>query len=233
VKCRCKIQIPEGPDPDNPQQRTLTITAWSQQDCDIAKQEIFAAANHDNQSLPAGHTERNHTIPNDKVGLVIGKGGATIKQIQTTTGARLQIPAEPDPGSSPPTRTISITGGGQAIEQAIQEIDRLVYRTGSAPLTSSGYGGYGQGYGGGYGQTSYGQYGYGQQTGYAAQYAGYMQQQGQASADPSQQAAQQGQPQGEQKYTKEQWKQWKQYYAQYGYDMPDECPEHLRAEKFE
>lgn len=167
------------------------------------------------------------------MGLVIGKGGATIKQIQTTTGARLQIPAEPDPGSSPPTRTISITGGGQAIEQAIQEIDRLVYRTGSAPLTSSGYGGYGQGYGGGYGQTSYGQYGYGQQTGYAAQYAGYMQQQGQASADPSQQAAQQGQPQGEQKYTKEQWKQWKQYYAQYGYDMPDECPEHLRAEKFE
>jgi len=249
MKCRCKILIPEGPDADNPQIRTLTINGWSQQDCEIAKQEILNASNPDNSSLPAGYVEKSHTIPNDKVGLVIGKQGVTIKQIQMQTGCRLQIPQEPDPGSSPPTRTISVSGPQHAIDSAIQEIDRLVFRTGAPPLTSTGYGGYeqqaaySQQYGG-YGQTGYAQqqYGYGQQAGYAQQYAGYGQQQqaqpqaqmASAGGIPQQQAGQlpQAQAEGEQKYTKEQWEQWRTYYAQYGYDMPAECPEHLRADNF-
>lgn len=30
-------------------------------------------------------------VPNDKVGLIIGKGGETIKSMQTRSGARIQV----------------------------------------------------------------------------------------------------------------------------------------------
>lgn len=46
-------------------------------------------------------------IPNDRVGLLIGKGGATVKAIQEKTGTTILIPPEPD-AADPLTRTISI-----------------------------------------------------------------------------------------------------------------------------
>jgi far upstream element-binding protein len=57
---------------------------------------------------------------------VIGRGGATIKEIQNRTGARIQIPPQPDPGSNPPVRTVTITGVGEAGNQAKYEIECLL-----------------------------------------------------------------------------------------------------------
>lgn len=38
-------------------------------------------------------------VPNDKVGLIIGRGGTTIKGIQQRTGANIQVPNVPDAGN--------------------------------------------------------------------------------------------------------------------------------------
>ncbi|KAJ4833279.1 hypothetical protein Tsubulata_013209 [Turnera subulata] len=60
-------------------------------------------------------------IPNNKVGLVIGKGGETIKNMQARTGARIQvIPLHLPPGDTSTERTVHIEGSSEQIEAAKQ-----------------------------------------------------------------------------------------------------------------
>ncbi|CAD5319531.1 unnamed protein product [Arabidopsis thaliana] len=60
-------------------------------------------------------------IPNNKVGLIIGKGGETIKSMQAKTGARIQvIPLHLPPGDPTPERTLQIDGITEQIEHAKQ-----------------------------------------------------------------------------------------------------------------
>ncbi|GFZ17208.1 KH domain-containing protein [Actinidia rufa] len=58
-------------------------------------------------------------IPNNKVGLVIGKGGETIKNMQARSGARIQvIPLHLPPGDTSTERTLQIDGTSEQIEAA-------------------------------------------------------------------------------------------------------------------
>ncbi|CAN0231228.1 unnamed protein product, partial [Phaeothamnion confervicola] len=64
-------------------------------------------------------------VPNDKVGLVIGKGGGTIKGIQMRTGTNVQVPPAAD-ADDPTRRTISVTGPSlDATDRAIAEIQNI------------------------------------------------------------------------------------------------------------
>lgn len=149
------------------------------------------------------------------VGKLIGKGGETIKGMQTQSGARIQIDQT--------LWQVSITGNDQAVNSA-RDIIQGILNGGEPPnygaqqpaygggYPQQGMGGYGQqpaygapqgyaapqGYGGGYGQQPYGGYpqqGYGQQPqqgygGYAQQpQQGYGQPQQPQSAPPAQPAA--------------------------------------------
>ena len=49
------------------------------------------------------------TVPNDKVGLIIGKQGMTVKGVQDRTGCHVQIPKEPD-AADRNQRTLTISG---------------------------------------------------------------------------------------------------------------------------
>ncbi|XP_065849012.1 uncharacterized protein [Euphorbia lathyris] len=60
-------------------------------------------------------------IANNKVGLVIGKGGDTIKNMQTRSGARIQvIPLHLPPGDTSTERNVHIEGTNEQIEFAKQ-----------------------------------------------------------------------------------------------------------------
>ncbi|ORY47397.1 hypothetical protein BCR33DRAFT_96500 [Rhizoclosmatium globosum] len=135
-------------------------------------------------------------VPNDRVGLVIGKGGENVKLIQSQFGVRLQIEQIPDANND---RSIKVYGPNQ---QAIQGAIEVIYeKAGSGrqgPLV--GYGPtstYGAGYGAsaGYGQQQ-------QQDPYAAMMGGYTQQDYAAyysqyyASDPAAYAAMYGQAQG-------------------------------------
>ena len=61
-------------------------------------------------------------IPHAHVGLIIGRGGGTIKGIQGRTGCNVQIPQEADPGSNPPVRTATITGTPEGMAAAKMEV---------------------------------------------------------------------------------------------------------------
>lgn len=58
-------------------------------------------------SVP-GNQKEEFPVPDNMVGLIIGRGGETIKNIHHKTGAFVFIPKECEPGSS--DRILSISG---------------------------------------------------------------------------------------------------------------------------
>lgn len=86
-----------------------------------------------------GAQATNHlTIPDDKVGLVIGKGGGTIKGVQGRTGANIQIPGDPDE-SDRSKRTIVISAGSQdAADRAMAEVQNILSADAASMGSTSG-----------------------------------------------------------------------------------------------
>ncbi|KAG6772627.1 hypothetical protein POTOM_024044 [Populus tomentosa] len=76
-----------------------------------------------------GHGGSEHfamKIPNNKVGLVIGKGGETIKNMQARSGARIQvIPLHLPPGDTSAERTVHIEGTSEQVETAKQLVNEV------------------------------------------------------------------------------------------------------------
>jgi far upstream element-binding protein len=178
------VTIPQTPDPNHPDMRLITIRGTMEAK-EAAKFEIQSMINEEpgqrhSYGMSSGQTIYMQ-VPNDRVGVVIGKRGETIKGIQDRHSVRIQIPQEADAGSD--VRTISIQGPPQSLAGAKEEIDMVILQG------AGGHGGYGgDSYGaqsgsygdqsGSYGQQQqYGSYGaQGQQDQYAAY---YQQQQGQ------------------------------------------------------
>ncbi|KAH6774208.1 KH domain-containing protein [Perilla frutescens var. hirtella] len=78
-------------------------------------------------------------IPNNKVGLVIGKGGETIKSMQARTGARIQvIPLHLPPGDTSQERTVQIDGTSEQIEAAKLIVDEVISENRNRNSTMSG-----------------------------------------------------------------------------------------------
>jgi len=74
-------------------------------------------------------------VPDEKVGSIIGKGGATVKELQSRLGVKVQIPSAADANSFPPVRTLVVSGAPDAVYRAITEIDeRVNYQTGAGGL---------------------------------------------------------------------------------------------------
>ncbi|POO03055.1 Polyribonucleotide nucleotidyltransferase [Trema orientale] len=81
------------------------------------------------------------SIPNGKVGLIIGKGGETIKYLQSQSGAKIQITrdSEADPYSQ--TRDVELTGTSEQISRAEQLVNDVIAQTdtgNSAPSANYG-----------------------------------------------------------------------------------------------
>ncbi|KAE8658075.1 hypothetical protein F3Y22_tig00116975pilonHSYRG00173 [Hibiscus syriacus] len=74
----------------------------------------------------AGSEHFEMKIPCNKVGLVIGKGGETIKSMQARTGARIQvIPLHLPPGDTSTERTLHIDGTSEQIKHARELVDEV------------------------------------------------------------------------------------------------------------
>ncbi|XP_026423519.1 far upstream element-binding protein 1-like isoform X2 [Papaver somniferum] len=75
----------------------------------------------------AGAGQFQMKVPSNKVGLVIGKGGETIKGMQLNSGARIQlIPLHPPPGDTSTERTVYIDGTEEQIEAAKQLVNEVI-----------------------------------------------------------------------------------------------------------
>ncbi|KAF5727077.1 far upstream element-binding protein 2 isoform X1 [Tripterygium wilfordii] len=79
----------------------------------------------------AGPTEQIEIqVPNEKVGLIIGRGGDTIKGLQNRSGARIQlIPQHLPEGDGSKERTVRVTGDKRQIEMAREMIEEVMNQT--------------------------------------------------------------------------------------------------------
>lgn len=185
------VTIPQTPDPNHPEMRLITIRGTMEAK-EAAKFEIQSVISEEPRNgggfgMTSGQTIYMQ-VPNDRVGVIIGKRGETIKGIQDRHAVRIQIPQVADAGSNPPVRTISIQGPAQNLTGAKEEVDMVILQGAGG----HSYGGGGDRYGGNSSYGSSSSYGgqsgsYGQQQQYGAygaqgqqdQYASYYQQQGQ------------------------------------------------------
>ncbi|XP_055013989.1 far upstream element-binding protein 2 isoform X2 [Boleophthalmus pectinirostris] len=147
------------------------------------------------------------SIPAHKCGLVIGRGGETVKSINQQTGAFVEISREPPPNGDPNFKLFTIRGSPQQIDHAKQLIEKKI----EGPLCPVGGG---PGPGGPMGPYNPNPYNAGPPGGppHGAQPGGqfcpqgwgntYQQWQGQAPHDPSKAAADHSAA-------------WAAYYAQY------------------
>ncbi|XP_048845298.1 far upstream element-binding protein 3-like isoform X1 [Brienomyrus brachyistius] len=79
-----------------------------------------------NMGASGGLQEVTYTIPADKCGLVIGKGGETIKNINQQSGAHVELQRNPAANTDPNVRIFSIRGTSQQTELARQLIDEKI-----------------------------------------------------------------------------------------------------------
>ncbi|XP_011036258.1 PREDICTED: far upstream element-binding protein 2-like [Populus euphratica] len=69
-------------------------------------------------------------VPNEKVGLIIGRGGETIKGLQAKSGARIQlIPQHLPEGDGSKERTVRVTGDKRQVEMAREMIMDVMNQT--------------------------------------------------------------------------------------------------------
>ncbi|KAL6857132.1 hypothetical protein ACP4OV_018514 [Aristida adscensionis] len=150
-----KIQITKDGDADSNAPNRPVQLVGSLESIDKAEQLIKRViAEADSGGSPAliargfgsgqpGSDQFEMTVPDNKVGLIIGKGGDTIKGMQTRSGARIQlIPQHPPEGVTLIERTVRITGHKKQIEEAKAMIKQAMNQTFSRHATQSG--GYGQ-----------------------------------------------------------------------------------------
>uniref|UniRef100_A0A0C9S5Q8 TSA: Wollemia nobilis Ref_Wollemi_Transcript_18672_3067 transcribed RNA sequence n=1 Tax=Wollemia nobilis TaxID=56998 RepID=A0A0C9S5Q8_9CONI len=86
---------------------------------------------------------RKIDVPNAKVGLIIGKGGETIKYLQHQSGAKIQVTRDTDSDPSSMTRQVELMGSLEQITRAEQLITDVIAEAdagGSATLVARGYG---------------------------------------------------------------------------------------------
>lgn len=72
------------------------------------------------------------SVPINRVGLVIGKGGETIRELQERSGAKVQLVQDSVVDHSSTERFVSITGEQENIAKAKQMIHDIVHQTGRA-----------------------------------------------------------------------------------------------------
>uniref|UniRef100_A0A674PLY0 Far upstream element (FUSE) binding protein 3 n=1 Tax=Takifugu rubripes TaxID=31033 RepID=A0A674PLY0_TAKRU len=86
-----------------------------------------------NMGGSGGLQEVTYAVPADKCGLVIGKGGETIKNIKEQSRAHVELQRNPPPNTDPSVRIFSIRGTPQQLEKARQLIDERIGVGGPAP----------------------------------------------------------------------------------------------------
>lgn len=77
-----------------------------------------------------GGSSKKIDIPNGRVGVIIGKGGETIKYLQLQSGAKIQVTRDMDADPNSPTRTVELMGTPEQIAKAEQLINEVLEEVG-------------------------------------------------------------------------------------------------------
>ncbi|XP_024922137.1 far upstream element-binding protein 1 isoform X5 [Cynoglossus semilaevis] len=87
-----------------------------------------------NMGPPGGLQEFSFSVPTMKTGLIIGKGGETIKGISQQSGARIELQRNPPPNADPNIKMFTVRGSPQQIDYARQLVEEKI----GGPVTPMG-----------------------------------------------------------------------------------------------
>jgi far upstream element-binding protein len=118
------VDVPREGDAGNPAVRTVVITGSSLAACEAARAEVLAALQqHDTPAggapPPPGHAIFHATVSDERAGALIGKGGATIRDLQERSGCRIQVAPSPDAAG---LRLVTIAGPLAGVQQARAQV---------------------------------------------------------------------------------------------------------------
>ncbi|KAL5728845.1 hypothetical protein ACHQM5_001879 [Ranunculus cassubicifolius] len=132
---KIQVQRDMDADPSSPN-RSVELTGTPDQISTAERliKEVLSEAETGGSGLVAkrftgqpGGEQFSMKVPNNKVGLIIGKGGETIKSMQVRSGARIQlIPLHLPPGDMSTERTVYIDGTQEQIESAKQLVNEVI-----------------------------------------------------------------------------------------------------------
>ncbi|KAI1869106.1 uncharacterized protein JN550_006093 [Neoarthrinium moseri] len=140
-----------------------------------AKPDRHPKPDHGRDSMPGGGGDKINDaifVPSEAVGMIIGKGGETIREMQNTTGCKINVSQSSGPGET--EREIGLVGSRDAINRAKIAIEDKVEAVRQKNSSGGGGGRGGRGGGGGgqnrrdYDNTGYSQQGSGNQSNPAA-----------------------------------------------------------------
>ncbi|VDP89929.1 unnamed protein product [Echinostoma caproni] len=119
--------------------KPLRITGEAQR-VEKARQAIMHLMNSRDRGGPMSHMysgqeTSQYAVPAEKAGLVIGKGGESIKEICRVSGAHVEISKEPPP--DPTIKIFNVRGERHEIEQAIRMISERAGIPMTRPTTAS------------------------------------------------------------------------------------------------
>jgi len=135
----CKIQMaPESGGLDR--QCTLTGSPASIAAAKSAIDRIISSEGSGPRGGPMGSGYFEMSVPGHKVGLIIGKGGETIKQLQETSGAKIVIVQ--DTAEFADEKPLRITGSSDSVERAKGMITDILTQNDERDM---GFGGRGRG----------------------------------------------------------------------------------------
>lgn len=77
-----------------------------------------------------GGSSKKIDIPNGRVGVIIGKGGETIKYLQLQSGAKIQVTRDMDADPNSATRMVELMGTPEQIAKAEQLINDVLLEVG-------------------------------------------------------------------------------------------------------
>ncbi|KAL0456290.1 UNVERIFIED_CONTAM: Far upstream element-binding protein 2 [Sesamum latifolium] len=109
-------------------------------DADAGGSPSLVARGFSTVQAASGGEQLEIQVPTEKVGLIIGKGGETIRNLQTRSGARIQlIQQNLSDGDQSRERTVRVTGNKKQIETAREMIKDVMNQTMRPSPLSSGY----------------------------------------------------------------------------------------------
>ncbi len=129
-KSGCHIQVARDDDPSAPDR--VVVISGNPEQVKFAKELISNILCSRNNGGGSGYhggeappDALKLAVPNEKVGLIIGRGGMTVKGIQTRSGANVMVPSAPD-ADNPQIRTLVLTGTPDQKEAARIEIQMVM-----------------------------------------------------------------------------------------------------------
>ncbi|KAK8789836.1 hypothetical protein WA158_006616 [Blastocystis sp. Blastoise] len=124
-KSRVTVTIPQVPDNEDPSKRTITITGTASGVAEARRDILAIVAGQMNVVTPA-LPQCKIVVPDEKVGLIIGKNGQTFRELQNRTNCRMNIPKFADEHTDPPVRTITLLGTPEQQQHMKNEINNLI-----------------------------------------------------------------------------------------------------------